>query len=95
MALAEAMQANVFSSIVPDAKTTTIRLDTDKLRRIGGIAQAVSRSRTWVLNQAIERYLDYEEWFVSAVNEGLKEAESGKLLEHSAVASRWKKKACG
>jgi predicted transcriptional regulator len=32
-----------------------------------------------VINQAIERYLDYEEWFVSAVNRGLKEGETVSL----------------
>jgi predicted transcriptional regulator len=73
-------------------KTTTIRMDANTLKRLDGIAQAMSRSRTWVLSQAIERYLDYEEWFVSAVSDGLKEAEKGDVLEHAAVAKRWERK---
>jgi predicted transcriptional regulator len=73
-------------------KTTTIRMDAHTLKRIDGIARAMSRSRAWVLNQAIERYLDYEEWFVSAVNEGLKEGEKGDLAEHAAVTKRWERK---
>ena len=40
-------------------------------------------------SQAIERYLDYEEWFVSAVNLGLKDAEAGELVEHDAVVTGW------
>jgi predicted transcriptional regulator len=47
----------------------------------------MSRSRAWVINQAIERYLDYEEWFVSVVKRGLKEAETGEFAEHEAVVA--------
>jgi predicted transcriptional regulator len=70
-------------------KTTTIRMDPRTLKRVDGIAQAMSRSRAWVINEAIERYLDYEEWFVGAVKRGLKEAETGELVEHQAVVRGW------
>jgi predicted transcriptional regulator len=49
----------------------------------------MSRSRAWVINEAIERYLDYEEWFVSAVKRGLKEFETGEVLEHQTVVKVW------
>ena len=70
-------------------KTTTIRMDPRTLKRLDGIARAMSRSRAWVINEAIERYLDYEEWFVSAVKRGLKEFETGEVLEHQAVVKVW------
>jgi predicted transcriptional regulator len=68
-------------------KMTTIHLNPRTLKRVDGIARAISRSRAWVINEAIERYLDCEEWFVGAVKRGLKEAETGELLEHQAVVS--------
>jgi predicted transcriptional regulator len=70
-------------------KTTTIRMDPRTLKRVDGIARALSRSRAWVINQAVERYLDYEEWFIAAVKHGLKDAEDGQLVEHEAVVRRW------
>jgi len=70
-------------------KTTTIRMDSRMLKRVDGMARAMSRSRAWVINQAIERYLDYEEWFVGAVKRGLKEAETGELVEHEAMVRGW------
>ncbi len=42
-----------------------------------------------MINEAIERDLDYEEWFVGAVKRGLKQAETGELVEHEAVVRRW------
>ena len=38
-------------------KTTTIRIDDEMLGRVDGLAKALSRSRSWVINQAIDRYL--------------------------------------
>ncbi len=73
-------------------KTTTIRMDGRMLKRVDGVARAMSRSRTWVIGQAVERYLDYEEWFVAQVEEGLKEAEAGEVVEHEAVVKGWKRK---
>jgi len=73
-------------------RATTIRMATRTLRRIDGVARALSRSRTWVINQALERYLDYEEWFAAEVRTALKQAESGDLVEHDAVLKSWERK---
>jgi len=86
------MYSLVFSMIMAGEKTTTIRMDPRTLKRVDGIARAMSRSRAWVISQAIERYLDYEEWFVGAVKRGLKEAETGEVVEHEAVVRRWERK---
>ena len=64
-------------------------MDARTLKRLDGIARAMSRSRAWVINEAIERYLDYKEWFVGAVKRGLKEAEMGELVEHQEVVRGW------
>jgi len=73
-------------------KVTTIRMGSGTLKRIDGVARAMNRSRTWVVNQAIEHYLDYEEWFVGAVETGLKDVKSGRLVEHKAVLEKWERK---
>jgi predicted transcriptional regulator len=71
------LYSDVFPLIMAAEKTTTIWMDPRTLKRVDGIARAMSRWRAWVINHAIVRYLDYEEWFVSAVKRGLKEAETG------------------
>jgi len=62
------------------------------VKRVDGIARAMSRSRAWVINHAIERYLDYEEWFVGAVKQGLKQAAEGDVVEHEVVVKAWEEK---
>ena len=63
------MYSDVFSSTMSSEKTTTVRMEGRTLKRVDGLAHAMSRSRAWVINQAVERYLDYEEWFVGEVKQ--------------------------
>jgi len=72
-------------------KATTIRLDNDTLGRIDGLANNLSRSRSWVINQAIERFLDYEEWFVQEVKDGLDEVERGDIATDEEVIAKFRK----
>ena len=72
-------------------KATTIRIDDDVLGRIDGLAKALSRSRSWVINQAIDRFLEYEEWFVKEVKDGLAEVERGEIATHEEVVARFRK----
>jgi len=87
--LADRMYADVLSLNMATEKTTTVRMQARSLKRVDGLAHAMSRSRAWVINQAVERYLDYEEWFVDEVKQGLKEAERGRVVEHDTVIKRW------
>jgi predicted transcriptional regulator len=73
-------------------KTTTIRMDTRTLKRVDGLARMMSRSRSWIIKQAIDRYLDYEEWFVREVNQGLREVEAGDVIDHESVVRKWERK---
>jgi predicted transcriptional regulator len=72
-------------------KATTIRIDDDTLARVDGLANTLSRSRSWVINQAIERFLDYEEWFVQEVKDGLEEVERGDIATDDEVDIRFRK----
>lgn len=72
-------------------KTTTVRLDDKILDRVDGLAKVLSRSRSWVINKAIDRFLEYEEWFVEEVENGLAEAEKGEVADHEEVIAGFRK----
>jgi predicted transcriptional regulator len=73
-------------------KTNTIPMDARTLKRIDRLASAMSRSRAWVVKQAMRRYLDDEEWFVREVQKGLKEADAGDVVDHEVVVRKWERK---
>ena len=73
----------------PKETTATVRIDRRTLKRFDGIARKRSRSRTSVITEAVERYLEYEEWFANEVRNGLREAEMAKLVDHEVVVKEW------
>jgi predicted transcriptional regulator len=72
-------------------KATTIRIDDDTLYRVDGLANTLSCTRSWVINQAVERFLDYEEWFVQKVQDGLKEIGRGDIATDDEVVAGFRK----
>ena len=72
-------------------KATTVRIDDNVLSRVDDLAKALSRSRSWVINQAIDRFLEHEEWFVNEVKDGLKEVERGEIATDEEIAGQFRK----
>ena len=70
-------------------KTTTIRMDDTVLDRLDSMAKSLNRSRAWVISQAIERFLSYEEWFVREVEAGLAEARRGDLASSEEIKAKF------
>jgi predicted transcriptional regulator len=72
-------------------KATTIRMEDSMLNRVDSMAKVMNRSRTWVINQAIQHFLNYEEWFTNEVAAGIEEANNGELASPEQVTERFAK----
>lgn len=55
--------------------------------RLDRLATLTDRSKSFLTNAAVERYLDEEEDFVKDVEEGIKQADRGELIEHDEVVT--------
>ena len=66
-------------------KVTTVRFDESLLARVDGLAKEMKRSRNWLIQEAVGRYLDYEEWFVDQVRAGQKAVDEGRTIPHEEV----------
>jgi predicted transcriptional regulator len=53
-----------------------------KLRRL---AEQQGRASTALIVEAVERMVNYDEWFLREVDKGLAAAESGQLVDHADV----------
>ncbi len=67
------------------AKVTSIRVEERKLKRLDRLARSMERSRSWVLGQAIDNYLEHQGWFAREVERGVEQADRGKLIPHDRV----------
>jgi len=72
-------------------RATTIRMEDTVLDRVDSMAKSINRSRTWVINQAVEKFFNYEEWFVQEVQDGVNEVADGELISQGKVKQRFAK----
>ncbi len=56
--------------------TITFRIDTDKREGLDTIAKASDRDRSYVLNEAIDLYLDVHQWQIEHIEKGLRQAKA-------------------
>ncbi|MBF0480923.1 MAG: ribbon-helix-helix protein, CopG family [Desulfovibrionaceae bacterium] len=64
---------------------STIRTDEETLARLDSVAKQMGRSRNWALNKAIEDFIDYHEWYLAKVREGIQAAEAGQFAAPGAI----------
>jgi predicted transcriptional regulator len=76
------------------AKTVTItaRIPASLARRLEAYAKAAKRTRSWVVQDILDRYVDGEIAFAEAVNVGLRELEAGKGIPHEEVFRKLREK---
>lgn len=65
----------IFMAQNPGNVTVRISLETQK--KLDRVAAGFDRSRNWLINEAIENYLDVYDWQEKRIKERLKKAEKG------------------
>jgi len=73
-------------------KTASVRMDEEKLQRLDKLADITKRSRGWLINEAVDRYLSYEEWYIKAVEAGMEDVAAGRVIPHEEIKKEWEVK---
>lgn len=73
-------------------QATSIRLEEDKLNQLDALAKTMGKSRTQAISEAVDRYLDYHEWFLASVQQGIDDADAGRIVSHQSVIDKFKAK---
>jgi predicted transcriptional regulator len=63
----------------------TFRIDSDKKATLDAIAAGINRDRSYVLNEAIEAYLDMHQWQIEEIEKGIAEADAGDFASDEEV----------
>jgi predicted transcriptional regulator len=74
--------------------TITFRVDADKREALDAIAEVADRDRSYVLNEAIDAYLDAHQWQIEHIKNGLRQAEAWQFAAEKEVAkafARWRR----
>ncbi|TNJ39778.1 ribbon-helix-helix protein, CopG family [Chlorobaculum thiosulfatiphilum] len=66
----------------------SFKLDANTKRRLEALAVATRRTRTFVLEEAINQYLDLNEWQLKSIEEGLADAKEGKVIDSETLVKQ-------
>jgi predicted transcriptional regulator len=76
-------------------QTITFRLETDKVDALDSLASSLDRDRTYLLNEAVQAYLETQQWHLAQIEAGIADADAGQVTDHSkvkALAKKWRGK---
>ena len=60
-------------------ETISFRLTTLKKKKLDAIAANIDRDRSYLLNEAIDAYLEVHQWQIEHIREGVRQADAGKF----------------
>ncbi len=73
-------------------KTVSFRLDAEKVAQLDDLGRTQARDRTFLLNEAVEAYLDVQRWQLAHIKESIRQADSGMGLPHEKVVAKWRRR---
>ncbi len=65
--------------------TLSIRVDETAKKRLQALSQATGRSNSYLAAEAVEQFLNTQEWQVAAIKKGLDDARAGRVLPQEDV----------
>lgn len=73
--------------------TMTVRLEDDVKERLDALAQATQRSKSFLAAEAIQAFVENNEWQIGEIQAAIQEADGGDFAnakDLTALAKKWK-----
>jgi len=76
------------------AASLTVRVKPDTKRRLDALARTTQRSKSYVIEEALEQYLEVNEWQIRGIQDASTEAgePDAVLVDHDEVLAKWEAK---
>ena len=74
--------------IMSNYRTVSFRIAEEKVAELDQLAKNMDRDRSYLLNEAIDGYLNYQRKFIAEVQKGIEAADRGELIDHEVVMQR-------
>lgn len=72
------------------------RVPENLVKRLENLSKTMHRSKSYLAAQAIEEFVELQEWHVNAINEGIAAVNRGEVVSHEQaieVLKSWNKRA--
>ncbi len=70
----------------------SFKLETNTKQRLEALAAATRRTRTFVLEEAVNQYLNLNEWQLKSIEAGLEDAKAGRVIDSETLLKKWEKR---
>lgn len=70
---------------MPSTTTFTIRVEQATRKRLEKLAKSTGRSRSFLAAEAINEYLDVNEWQIAGIKRAIASVERGAVVPHAQV----------
>lgn len=67
----------------------SLRLSRDTKQKLEQLAQATGRTKAYLAQDAIERYLELESWQIGAIQEGIKAVDNNDVVSINDIKKDW------
>ena len=74
------------------AAAINLRIEPEIKIRLEKLAEVTHRSKSFLIGQALELFLDSNEWQIDEIKRGLTEIREGKVAPHADVRAKWEAK---
>ena len=64
-----------------EKQTVSFRLASDKVSALDALADSLDRDRTYLLGEAVQAYLDTQQWHLEQIRAGIADADAGRAAE--------------
>jgi len=81
-----------YGAYVMSSLPITTRLDKETFEKLEKLSHATKRSKSFLVAEAVDKYLREQEWQVEAIKKGLEQAERGKFAEDDEVRKFFEKR---
>lgn len=65
--------------------TFTVRVGPDVKKRLEKLAKSTGRSRSYLAAEALDAYLDVNEWQIAGVTDAISSLDRGRAITHKAI----------
>ena len=76
-------------------ETLSFQIDAAKRAELDHIAKAMDRDRSHVIREALDAFIELQNWHAGHISEGVRQADAGQVVDHSEVkdwVESWSKK---
>jgi len=80
---------------IMNKQTVSFRLESAKVAALDALAATMDRDRTYLLDEAVQAYLETQRWQLQEIEAGIAEADAGQVIDHArvkAMAAKWRSK---